>query len=710
MHWSPNVPHRCAVTFIAQVSLSCRNIGIMAHIDAGKTTCTERILFYTGKTYKIGEVHEGGATMDWMPQEQERGITITSAATTCTWNKHLINIIDTPGHVDFTLEVERALRVLDGAVAVFDAVAGVEPQSETVWRQADKYGVPRICFVNKMDRMGANFHRTVEMIVTNLAATPLVLQLPIGSEDTFAGVVDLVQMKAIVWDGEEMGATFQTVDIPEDMKEQAQEYHSKMIETVVEMDDDILEAYLEGEEPDIATVTKLIRKGTIGNVFVPVVCGSAFKNKGVQPLLDAVCAYLPSPVEVPPMKGTQVDDPDVAMTRKASDDEPFSALAFKIMSDAYQGTLTFIRVYSGILEQGTYALNSNKGKRERIGRIQLMHANNREDIKIARAGDIVALGGLKDVITGETLCDENKPLLLERMEFPEPVIKIAIEPKSKADADKMGQSLYKLAQEDPSFHFSRDDENNQTVIEGMGELHLDIIMDRLRREFKVDCAAGPPQVNYRESLSRAADVRYIHKKQSGGSGQFADVQIRFEPGEPGSGFEFVSEIKGGAVPKEFIPGVVKGIEEMMSSGSLAGFPVVDVKATLYDGTYHDVDSSVLAFQIAARGAFRDGMRKGAVRLLEPVMKVEVVTPEEHMGDVIGDFNTRRGIVGEFLDKHGGLKLLKAEVPLAEMFQYVSTLRGMTKGRAQYTMTFLKYAEVPKHVQEEIVGKNKVAAS
>jgi elongation factor G len=686
-----------------------RNIGIMAHIDAGKTTCTERVLYYTGKTYKIGEVHEGGATMDWMVQEQERGITITSAATTCTWKNHLINIIDTPGHVDFTLEVERALRVLDGAVAVFDAVAGVEPQSETVWRQADKYGVPRICFVNKMDRVGANYLRTADMIVSNLAANPLIMQMPIGSEDTFKGVVDLVKMKGIVWEGEDLGASFKEIDIPEDVKAQAEEYREKLVEQVVELDDEAMEQYLEGEVPDEATIQKLIRKGTLENKFVPVLCGSAFKNKGVQPLLDAVCAYLPSPMDVPPVKGTDVEDAEKQLSRPCDDATPFSGLAFKIMNDPYMGTLTFVRIYSGVLEKGTFVLNGNKGKKERIGRLLLMHANNREDIEVARAGDIVAVGGLKDVITGETLCDEKAPVILERMEFPDPVIKIAIEPKSKADMDKMGTGLYKLAQEDPSFHFARDDETNQTVIEGMGELHLDIIVDRLRREFKVDCQVGAPQVNYRESISRMSDVRYVHKKQSGGSGQFADVAVRFEPAEPGTGFEFASEIKGGSIPREYIPGVVKGFEEMMSSGVLAGFPVVDVKATLYDGSYHDVDSSVLAFQIAARQAFREGMRKGAARLLEPIMKVEVVTPEDHMGDVIGDLNSRRGMVGEFIDKPGGLKLIKAEVPLSEMFQYVSALRGMSKGRAQYTMTFARYDQVPNTIQEKIVSENKVAA-
>lgn len=686
-----------------------RNIGIMAHIDAGKTTVTERILFYTGKSYKIGEVHEGTATMDWMEQEQERGITITSAATTCAWRDHRINIIDTPGHVDFTLEVERALRVLDGAVAVFDSVAGVEPQSETVWRQADKYGVPRICFVNKMDRMGANFYRTREMIIANLGANPLAVQLPIGNEENFEGVVDLVKMKAIVWNGEELGASFEEKDIPADMQELAAEYREKLIEAVVEQDDDVMMAYLDGELPDEATIRKLIRKGTLGNAFVPLMCGTAFKNKGVQPLLDGVVDYLPSPIELPDIKGCDVDDPEKEMNRKSDDSAPFSALAFKIMTDPFVGTLTFIRVYSGVVEAGTYVLNAAKGKKERIGRLLEMHANSREDIKAARAGDIVAVAGLKDVITGDTLCDEKAPVLLERMDFPDPVIKVAIEPKSKADLDKMTTGLIKLAQEDPSFHFSREEETNQTVIEGMGELHLEIIVDRLRREFKVECGVGAPQVNYREGISRPAEVRYVHKKQSGGSGQFADICIKFEPGEAGTGFEFRSEIKGGVVPKEYIPGVLKGLEESMSNGQLAGFPVVDVVATLVDGSYHDVDSSVLAFQIAARGAFRDGMKKAGAQLLEPIMHVEVVTPEDHMGDVIGDLNSRRGIVQEFTDKPGGMKLVKADVPLSEMFNYVSTLRGMSKGRAQYSMKLDRYDIVPSHVQEKVIADSKVAA-
>jgi len=687
-----------------------RNIGIMAHIDAGKTTTTERILYYTGKSYKIGEVHEGTATMDWMVQEQERGITITSAATTCFWKDHRVNIIDTPGHVDFTLEVERALRVLDGAVAVFDAVSGVEPQSETVWRQADKYKVPRVAFVNKMDRLGADFYNCVSMVISNLGAKPLVIQLPIGAEERFQGIVDLVKMKALIWSGEELGAKFEEVDIPADMAEKAAEYREKLIDMVVEQDDAVLEAYFEGKMPDEATIRRLIRKGTCARAFVPMVCGTAFKNKGVQPLLDAVVSYLPSPLDIPDVAGCDVNDAETALTRPASDDAPFSALAFKIMTDPFVGSLTFCRIYSGKLETGSYALNANKGKKERIGRMMLMHANNREDIKAAYAGDIVAIGGLKDVITGETLCAENAPIILERMDFPDPVIKIAIEPKTKGDLEKMGVGLSKLAQEDPSFGFSRDEETGQTVIEGMGELHLEIIVDRLRREFKVECDVGAPQVNYRESISRSNEVRYVHKKQSGGSGQFADVAIRFEPGEPGTGFVFKSEIKGGAVPKEYIPGVLKGLEESMDSGSLAGFPVVDVTATLYDGSYHDVDSSALAFQIAARGAFKEAMGKCGARLLEPIMKVEVVTPEDHMGDVIGDLNSRRGMVNKFEDKPGGMKLVQAYVPLAEMFSYVSTLRGMTKGRANYSMQLERYDVCPTNVQQDIISKAKAGAA
>lgn len=687
-----------------------RNIGIMAHIDAGKTTTTERILYYTGRNYKIGEVHEGTATMDWMEQEQERGITITSAATTTFWDNHRINIIDTPGHVDFTLEVERALRVLDGAICLFDSVAGVEPQSETVWRQADRYGVPRICFVNKMDRLGANFFRTRDMIISNLGAKPLVLQIPIGAEDTFQGVVDLVRMKAIVWSGEELGAKFEYVDIPADLQDLAAEYRTLLIDTISDLDDAVMEAYLEGVEPDEKTIKELVRKGAISGVFVPVMCGSAFKNKGVQPLLDAVVDYLPSPLDVPPMHGTDPDDPEVTIARPPSDDEPFAGLAFKIMSDSFVGSLTFVRVYAGKLTAGSYVLNANKGKRERIGRLLEMHANSREDVKVALAGDIVALAGLKDTITGETLCDPENPIVLERMDFPDPVIKVAIEPKTKADIDKMAIGLIKLAQEDPSFHFSRDEEINQTVIEGMGELHLEIIVDRLKREYKVEANVGAPQVNYRESISKVSEVKYVHKKQSGGAGQFADITVRFEPLEPGSGYEFKSEIKGGAVPKEYIPGVMKGLEECMSNGVLAGYPVVDVRAVLVDGSYHDVDSSVLAFQLAARGAFRDGMKRAGARMLEPIMRVEVVTPEEHLGDVIGDLNSRRGQINNFGDKPGGLKVVDSLVPLAEMFQYVSTLRGMTKGRASYTMQLANFDVVPQHIQNQLATKDQPVAA
>jgi elongation factor G len=678
-----------------------RNIGIMAHIDAGKTTCTERVLYYTGKSHKIGEVHEGAATMDWMVQEQERGITITSAATTCAWKDCRINIIDTPGHVDFTLEVERALKVLDGAVCLFDSVAGVEPQSETVWRQADKYGVPRICFVNKMDRMGANFFRTVDMIVKNLGAKPLVIQVPIGSEESFAGVVDLVENRAIVWNGEELGASFEYKEIPDDLKEKCAELRAQLIETAVEQDEDIMMMYLEGQEPSVAELKKCIRRGTIALNFVPVACGSAFKNKGVQPLLDAVLDYLPAPTDLPDVKGTAEDDPEKEMSRKPSDDEPFSGLAFKVMTDPFVGTLTFVRVYSGVLEAGTYAYNSGKGKKERIGRLMEMHANERTDVKVCRAGDIIAIAGLKDTTTGDTLCFADKPIVLERMEFPDPVIKVAIEPKSKADLEKMSTGLIKLAAEDPSFHFTRDEETNQTVIEGMGELHLEIIVDRLKREYKVEADVGAPQVNYRESISKSASIKYTHKKQSGGSGQYADVQIRFEPLEPGSGFEFATDLKGGSIPKEYIPGVEKGLKDSMMTGVIAGFPVVDVRATLFDGAYHDVDSSVMAFEVAAKAAFREGIPKCGPKLLEPVMQVDVICPEDSMGDVIGDLNSRRGQIGELGDKPGGLKTVKCFVPLAEMFNYVSKLRGMTKGRANYSMKLARYEPVPMNIQNEL---------
>jgi elongation factor G len=680
-----------------------RNIGIMAHIDAGKTTTTERILYYTGRSYKIGEVHEGTATMDWMEQEQERGITITSAATTTFWRDHRVNIIDTPGHVDFTIEVERSLRVLDGAVAVFDSVAGVEPQSETVWRQADKYHVPRICFVNKMDRIGANFDRCVDMIVSRLGARPLVLQLPIGVESDYAGVVDLITMKAIIWEDESLGAKFNYTDIPADLKDRADEYHSKLVETAVEFDDAALEAYLEGKEPDEATLKACIRKGTcaLEGGFVPVLCGSAFKNKGVQPLLDAIVDYLPSPTEVPDIKGTKPgsDDPVV---RKSSDEAPFAALAFKIMTDPFVGSLTFARVYSGVLESGQGVMNTVKDKRERIGRMLLMHANSREDIKEARAGDIVAIAGLKDVTTGDTLCDPNNPVILERMEFPEPVIEVAVEPKTKGDQEKMGMALSRLAQEDPSFRVSIDHESGQTIIKGMGELHLEIIVDRMKREFKVEANVGAPQVAYRETISRSFEIDYTHKKQSGGSGQFARVKIVFEP-NPGNGYEFENEIVGGSVPREYIPGVIKGLESAKDNGVLVGFPCIDFKARLVDGAYHDVDSSALAFEIASRAAFREGIPKAGPVLLEPIMKVEVVTPEDYMGDIIGDLNSRRGQISD-MDQRGNARVISASVPLANMFGYVNALRSMSQGRAQFTMHFAQYQQVPQAVAEEVRAK------
>ena len=677
-----------------------RNIGIMAHIDAGKTTTTERILYYTGKSYKIGEVHDGNATMDWMEQEQERGITITSAATTTFWRDHRVNIIDTPGHVDFTIEVERSLRVLDGACAVFDSVAGVEPQSETVWRQADKYHVPRMCFVNKMDRTGADFYRCVEMIISRLGATPCVLQLPVGAESDFLGVVDLIKMQAIIWKDESLGAEFEYKDIPADLADKAAEYREKLIETVCEMDDDVMEAYLEGNEPDEETIKKLVRKGCIGLHFVPVLCGSAFKNKGVQPLLDAVVDYLPSPVEVPDIKGVDVDDPEKAMVRKSSDDEPFSALAFKIMNDQHVGTLTFCRVYSGIVKQGDQVQNTVKGKRERVGRMLLMHANTREQIEDARAGEIVAIVGLKDTTTGDTLCDPSKPVILERMEFPDPVISVAVEPKTKADQEKMGVALNRLAAEDPSFRVASDEESGQTVISGMGELHLDILVDRMRREFKVEANVGQPQVAYRETISQLYDCDYTHKKQTGGSGQFARVKIKFEPLPPGSGIEFSNSVVGGNVPREFIPGVEKGIRSAAESGVICGFPMIDFKAELYDGASHDVDSSVMAFEIAARAAFREGMAAAKPVLLEPMMKVEVVTPEDYMGDIIGDLNSRRGQVQD-MDQRGNARVVTAMVPLANIFGYVNELRSMSQGRAQYTMHFDHYAEVPNQVSMEI---------
>src|SRR4051812_30080348 len=679
-----------------------RNIGIMAHIDAGKTTTTERILYYTGRSYKIGEVHEGTATMDWMAQEQERGITITSAATTCFWHDHRINIIDTPGHVDFTIEVERSLRVLDGAVTVFDSVAGVEPQSETVWRQADKYGVPRICFVNKMDRIGANFDRCVDMIIDRLGAKPMVLHLPIGVESDFAGMVDLVQMKSIIWKDEALGAEFTVGEIPADLKERAAEYHHRLVELAVELDDAAMEAYLEGKQPDVATLKKLIRKGAIAGNFVPVLCGSAFKNKGVQPMLDAVVDYLPSPLDVPDVKGMEVDG-DTEMTRKSSDDEPFSGLAFKIMTDPFVGSLTFVRVYSGVLNTATQVMNTVKGDKERVGRMLAMHANTREDIKEARAGDIVALAGLKATTTGDTLCDPAHPIVLERMEFPDPVIEVAVEPKSKADQEKMGVALHRLAQEDPSFRVSVDHESGQTVIKGMGELHLEILVDRMKREFKVEANVGAPQVAYRETITKTSEVTYVHKKQTGGSGQYAKISLRFEPAKPGEGYEFESEVVGGSVPKEFVPGVVKGLNSARDSGVLAGFPMIDFRAFLTDGDSHDVDSSVLAFEIAARAAFREGIPKCAPKLLEPVMAVEVVTPDDYMGDVIGDLNSRRGQVTG-MDSRGNAQVITAMVPLANMFGYVNTLRSMSQGRAQYSMEFDHYEQVPQAVADEVRAK------
>ena len=679
-----------------------RNIGIMAHIDAGKTTTTERILYYTGRSHKIGEVHDGNATMDWMEQEQERGITITSAATTCFWQDHRINIIDTPGHVDFTIEVERSLRVLDGAVAVFDSVAGVEPQSETVWRQADKYGVPRMCFVNKMDRTGANFFRCVDMMVDRLGAVPMVLQLPIGAEDQFAGVIDLIKMQAIIWDGEALGATFSYTDIPDDLKEQADEYRAKLVETAVEADDDLMEAYLDGTEPTEEQLKSCIRKGTIAGNFVPVLTGTAFKNKGVQPLLDAVIDFMPSPLDIAAIQGVKPDT-DIEDQRSASDDEPFAALAFKIMTDPFVGSLTFARIYSGKLESGSSVMNSVKGQRERVGRMLLMHSNNREDLKEAHAGDIVAIAGLKNTTTGDTLCDPVKSIILERMEFPEPVIEVAVEPKTKGDQEKMATALHRLAQEDPSFRVSSDVESGQTIIKGMGELHLDIIVDRMRREFKVECNVGAPQVAYRETISREVEVDYTHKKQSGGTGQYARIKVVFTPVEPGTPYEFTNTIVGGAVPKEYIPGVEKGIESAKGTGSIVGFPVIDFQAKLIDGAFHDVDSSVLAFEIAARAAFREAMQKAGPRLLEPMMAVEVVTPEEYMGDVIGDINSRRGQV-QGMDQRGVAHVVSAMVPLANMFGYVNSLRSMSQGRAQYSMQFDHYEPVPQAVADEVKEK------
>ncbi len=679
-----------------------RNIGIMAHIDAGKTTTTERILYYTGRSHKIGEVHDGAAVMDWMEQEQERGITITSAATTCFWRDHRINIIDTPGHVDFTIEVERSLRVLDGAVAVFDSVAGVEPQTETVWRQADKYGVPRICFINKMDRVGADFERCVDMVRERLGAKPLVLQLPIGSEAEFAGIVDLVRMKAVLWKEETLGAEFYDADIPAELGDQAQALHEVLIEVAVELDDSVMESYLEGQEPDPDTLRRCIRLGTISGAFVPVFCGSAFKNKGVQPLLDALIDYLPAPTDVPAVKGLSADD-DSAIVRQSDDDEPFSGLAFKVMTDPFVGSLTFVRIYSGVVDSGSSVLNPVKGKRERVGRMLLMHANSREDIKQARAGDIVAIAGLKQTTTGETLCDAKSAVVLERMEFPDPVIEIAVEPRTKNDQEKMGVALSRLADEDPSFRVTSDAESGQTIIKGMGELHLEIIVDRLKREFKVDANIGAPQVAYRETITKAREIDYTHKKQTGGAGQFARVKILFEPLPAGSGYEFEKAVVGGSVPREYIPGVGKGIGEVASGGLLAGFPLIDFKATLVDGAHHDVDSSVMAFEIAARSALREAAPGLGLKLLEPLMGVEVVTPEDYMGDVIGDLNSRRGHVTA-TESSANAVTITAQVPLANMFGYVNTLRSMTQGRAQFHMTFDHYEQVPQAVSEDLRAK------
>jgi elongation factor G len=679
-----------------------RNFGIMAHIDAGKTTTTERILFYTGKSHKIGEVHEGAATMDWMEQEQERGITITSAATTAYWAGKRLNIIDTPGHVDFTIEVERSLRVLDGAVCVLDSNQGVEPQTETVWRQGDKYRVPRIVFANKMDKIGADFFKCLDDIVKRLGAKPIAIQLPIGAENNFKGCIDLVRMKAIVWHDEDKGATFDVTDIPADMKARADEYRAKLIEAAVELDDEALAAFFDGKEPDEATLKGLIRKAVINGAFFPVLCGSAFKNKGVQTLLDAVVDYLPSPLDVPPIKGIDVKTGEETV-RRSSDDEPLSMLAFKIMDDPFVGSLTFCRIYSGKLDAGSTVLNSPRDRKERVGRMLLMHANHREDIKEAYAGDIIALAGLKEARTGDTLCDVQKAVILEKMEFPDPVIEIAVEPKTKGDQEKLGVALSRLAAEDPSFRVSTDPESGQTILKGMGELHLDIKVDILKRTYKVDVNVGAPQVAYRETITRAVSHSYTHKKQTGGSGQFAAVDLEVGPSGVGQGNHFESKIVGGSVPKEYIPGVEKGVESVLTSGPLIGFPVVDVTVTLVDGKYHDVDSSALAFEIATRAGFREALRMAGPVLLEPIMKVEVTSPEEYLGSVIGDLNSRRGqIMGT--DTRGNAQVINAMVPLANMFGYVNTLRSMSQGRANYTMQFDHYAQVPQAVAEEVQAK------
>ena len=695
-----------------------RNFGIMAHIDAGKTTCSERILYYTGKSHNIGEVHDGAATMDWMEQEQERGITITSAATTTFWQrqeeptkeatsdtKYRMNIIDTPGHVDFTIEVERSLAVLDGAVAVLDANAGVEPQTETVWRQADRYKVPRIVFVNKMDKIGADFFNCVKMIQERTGATPCPIQIPIGAENELEGMIDLVTMEEWVWAGEDLGASWEKKPIRDSLKAQADEWRGKMIEVAVEMDDDAMMAYLEGEEPDVDTLRKLIRKGTLEIAFIPVLCGSAFKNKGVQPLLNAVIDYLPSPLDVVDYMGFKPGDEteERNIARRADDDMAFSALAFKIMNDPFVGSLTFTRIYSGQLHKGDTMLNSTKGKKERVGRMMMMHSNNREEIEEAFAGDIIALAGLKDTTTGDTLCSEKDPVVLETMTFPDPVIEIAVEPKTKNDQEKMSQGLARLAAEDPSFRVETDLESGQTIMKGMGELHLDILVDRLKREFKVEANIGAPQVAYRETISKEVEHTYTHKKQSGGSGQFAEVKMIISPTEPGEGYSFESRIVGGAVPKEYIPGVEKGIKSVMDSGPLAGFPVIDFKVALIDGKFHDVDSSVLAFEIAARMGMREGMRKAGAKMLEPIMKVEVISPEDYTGNVIGDLTSRRGqVTGQ--EPRGNAIAINAMVPLANMFGYINTLRSMSSGRAQFTMQFDHYDPVPQNISEEIQAK------
>ncbi len=687
-----------------------RNVGIMAHIDAGKTTTTERILFYTGVSHKIGEVHDGNATMDWMEQEQERGITITSAATTCFWSgmerqfpEHRINIIDTPGHVDFTIEVERSLRVLDGAVAVFCAVGGVEPQSETVWRQADKYQVPRMAFVNKMDRSGANFMRVVEQMRERLGANAVPLQLPIGAEDEFRGVVDLIKMKAIWWNDEDMGTTFEYGDIPEEMVDDCEKAREFMLESIAETTDELMEKYLEGEELTEDEVMKALREATIGNTLVPVICGSAFKNKGVQALLDKIIEVMPSPVDIPPVKGL-AEDGETVLERKASDDEPFSSLAFKIATDPFVGTLTFFRVYSGVVNSGDTVYNSVRQKKERMGRLLQMHSNSREEIKEVRAGDIAAAVGLKDVTTGDTLCDPNNIIILERMEFPEPVIAVAVEPKTKADQEKMSIALGKLAQEDPSFRVYTDEESGQTIIAGMGELHLDIIVDRMKREFGVEANVGNPQVAYRETIKKTVEQEGKFVRQSGGRGQFGHVKIKIEPQEPGAGYEFVNEIVGGVIPKEYIPSVDKGIQEQMENGVIAGYPVVDVKVTLFDGSFHEVDSSEMAFKIAGSMAFKEGAKKADAVVLEPIMKVEVVTPEEYMGDVVGDINRRRGNLQGMDDSPSG-KVIRAHIPLSEMFGYATDLRSATQGRATYSMEFDHYQEAPASVTKDLIKDN-----